>query len=201
MKKRYYGIILFIFVILLIGLNNIIAAFGMIIFGRNGQKSPVKADDELSKILIKEFEGELTYYGGDKNGANGRNGYGFKIEADDPELIERLAGLINDYLLENSNKKVNVGCSTSINMPGGLVFGFMNYDKSGIIDDQGIVGLYIYSSEYESEFDNYMMPERYKNIPNIKYLEIDEVINKIATEQGVDWYEYWPDLVEVDIVE
>lgn len=203
MNSRYKIFLLIaciVCILILLTFNNIYAFFAMLVYGRNDDRTPQKANDRLSKVLAAEFVDELIYYGGEINKQEVKE-YDFKVSSYNPELIDRLVAVVNQCLSENECGKVCISCSTSINMPGGIVFGFENYDKSGIIDDYGIVGLYIYSSKYESELGDYMMPERYKNIPNIKYLKIDEGINEIATEQGVDWYEYWPDLIEVEIVE
>ena len=42
-------------------------------------------------------------------------------------------------------------------------------------------------------------PSIYMDLPNIKYLQVSERVQKKAYDQGIDWYDYWPDLESVEV--
>ena len=50
-----------------------------------------------------------------------------------------------------------------------------------------------------NETSPYNEPSTYFNIEGIKYLEISKKIAEIAEEQGVDWYEVFPELEMLEI--
>ena len=42
-----------------------------------------------------------------------------------------------------------------------------------------------------------MDPEIYMVIDDVRFLTIDREMQKIAEEQGIDWYQVWPSLEEM----
>lgn len=52
------------------------------------------------------------------------------------------------------------------------------------------------SSDKNSLYDN---PQIYGLLPNIKYLEVKEHIQKNAIEKGMDWYDYWKELKTIEV--
>ena len=78
------------------------------------------------------------------------------------------------------------------------VLSLKNYsnDNSEQADYEGFYALSI-SYFKNSEEERLKDPQTYTGIEGIKYLEINTEIQKKAEEQGIDWYEIWPDLEDV----
>lgn len=51
----------------------------------------------------------------------------------------------------------------------------------------------------ENEYERYNEVSTYENLKDIKALILEKRINKSFEEEGVDWYEIWPDLEHFDI--
>ena len=58
-------------------------------------------------------------------------------------------------------------------------------------------GFYVLSISYPDFEEGLRNPQTYTGIEGIKYLRIDSEMQKRAEEQGIDWYEIWPDLEDV----
>ena len=41
----------------------------------------------------------------------------------------------------------------------------------------------------------------YSKFKGIKYLTVTDIIQEQADEQGIDWYEYWPELENIEIID
>lgn len=81
------------------------------------------------------------------------------------------------------------------------VINLSNYNEVvvGVSDDsddyqsQSLNYLIIYGNE-GSKNSLYNQASTYINLKNIKYLRVVDVVNQNAKEEGIDWYEIWPDL-------
>lgn len=62
-------------------------------------------------------------------------------------------------------------------------------------------GFYVLSISYPDFEEGLRNPQTYTGIEGIKYLRIDSEMQKRAEEQGIDWYEIWPDLEDVVIID
>ena len=132
MKKKGYLLLIVICILLLWGARKPIFDIGcMLIYGRKEHVSPVKTNDKLSKLIVKEFDGILTYYGREKR-KNSEVHYEFKLNAYDPELIEKIVKVVNEYIIGNDCGEVSFSCYSQMTAPGPLAFGFMNYGMDGI---------------------------------------------------------------------
>ena len=154
-----------------------------------------KADDELSKLVYETF-GEDIYYDS-KDDSQEIKCYYFLLMKEDKEVIKDFL-LVVDEVLSQSNEKtiVYLACQT----PGGLEFVVLleNFSDS-VVDKADLDGaksiLVRYSSNPNAEI--FKDPNIYTVLEDIQFLEIDEELQKIAEEQGIDWYEVWPTLEEM----
>lgn len=81
------------------------------------------------------------------------------------------------------------------------VINLSNYNEVvvGVSDDaddyqsQSLNYLIIYGNE-GSKNSLYNQASTYINLKNIKYLRVVDMVNQNAKEEGIDWYEIWPDL-------
>ena len=82
------------------------------------------------------------------------------------------------------------------------VLSLKNYsnDNSEQADYEGFYALSI-SYFMNSEEESFKDPQTYTGIEGIKHLRIDSEMQKKAEEQGIDWYEIWPDLEDVVIID
>ncbi len=90
------------------------------------------------------------------------------------------------------------------NIPGGAarVVGLSNYSDSTLDnpDCEGLQRLIIIGADDWGDEDYfYNNPAVYTNIPGIKSLRISQEMQTKAEEQGIDWYEVWQDLEEVEV--
>ena len=47
----------------------------------------------------------------------------------------------------------------------------------------------------------YNKASTYINLPDIKSLVVEKKIDQSAEEEGIDWYEIWPDLEYYEVLE
>lgn len=83
-----------------------------------------------------------------------------------------------------------------------ITLSLKNYtsDNSEQADYEGFYALSI-SYFMNSEEESFKDPQTYTGIEGIKHLRIDSEMQKKAEEQGIDWYEIWPDLEDVVIID
>lgn len=85
-------------------------------------------------------------------------------------------------------------------MPGGTeaIVSLRNYYENGDIFEQygSLQSLHIYGTERSDKGDSspYNKASTYINLPDIKSLVVSQKIAKTAEEEGIGWYEIWPDL-------
>ena len=84
--------------------------------------------------------------------------------------------------------------------PGGMevVFLLGNYsdeasEKADLYGAKCIIVRYPGISRCETLMD----PEIYTVVEDVRFFKIDEEMQKIAQEQGIDWYQVWPTLEKI----
>ena len=73
-----------------------------------------------------------------------------------------------------------------------------SYDDSPTTEYDGFYRLRVF---YERGYPWWIEPDVYTEIDNIIRLEIPDIMQEKADEEGIDWYEIWPDLEEVIVYE
>ena len=186
--KKIIGISI-VFVLILLGLSRV---------NRCGNNSPNHGTpyDNFSRAIYREMGDDIWYYYKDK-GRSGEKEYYYIIEKCDRDTITRFAKVLND-LAQEEKKKIAVYVEAKNTHGSESVLSLKNYfnDNSEQADYEGFYALSI-SYFMNSEEERFKDPQTYTGIEGIKYLEINTEIQKKAEEQGIDWYEIWPDLEDV----
>ena len=171
---------------------------GLSRMNRCGNNSPNRGIpyDKFSRAIYREMGDDIWYYYKDK-GRSGEKEYYYIIEKCDRDTITRFSKVLND-LAQEEKKKIAVYVEAKNTHGSESVLSLKNYfnDNSEQADYEGFYALSI-SYFMNSEEERFKDPQTYTGIEGIKYLEINTEIQKKAEEQGIDWYEVWPDLEDV----
>ena len=184
--KKIIGISI-VFVLILLGLSRV---------NRCGNNSPNHGTpyDNFSRAIYREMGDDIWYYHKEK-GRSGEKEYYYIIEKCDRDTITRFAKVLND-LAQEEKKKIAIYVEVEDPYGSESVLNLKNYsnDNSEQADYERFYALSISYPDFEEELRN---PQTYTGIEGIKYLRIDSEMQKRAEEQGIDWYEIWPDLEDV----
>ena len=133
------------------------------------------------------------------------NSYSFNLKCNNEKYLPELVDYANRYVKDmNFDNCLSIALGYySMNQYGVCRIGFSNrWDENGIIIKYpSIVCLTIRSEMPEYDNGCYLNPKIYLDIPGIRYLRIYKAIQDKANEMGIDWYEYWPDLEEIEIID
>ena len=184
--KKIIGISI-VFVLILLGLSRM---------NRCGDNSPNRGIpyDKFSRAIYREMGDDIWYYYKDK-GRSGEKEYYYIIEKCDRDTITRFSKVLND-LAQEEKKKIAIYVEVEDPYGSESVLNLKNYsnDNSERADYERFYALSISYPDFEEGLRN---PQTYTGIEGIKYLRIDSEMQKKAEEQGIDWYEIWPDLEDV----
>ena len=184
--KKIIGISI-VFVLILFGLSRM---------NRCGDNSPNRGIpyDKFSRAIYREMGDDIWYYYKDK-GRSGEKEYYYIIEKCDRDTITRFSKVLN-ALAQKEKKKIAVYVEVEDPYGSESVLNLKNYsnDNSEQADYERFYALSISYPDFEEGLRN---PQTYTGIEGIKYLRIDSEMQKRAEEQGIDWYEIWPDLEDV----
>ena len=184
--KKIIGISI-VFVLILLGLSRM---------NRCGDNSPNRGIpyDKFSRAIYREMGDDIWYYYKDK-GRSGEKEYYYIIEKCDRDTITRFSKVLND-LAQEEKKKIAIYVEVEDPYGSESVLNLKNYsnDNSEQADYERFYALSISYPDFEEELRN---PQTYTGIEGIKHLRIDSEMQKKAEEQGIDWYEIWPDLEDV----
>ena len=184
--KKIIGISI-VFVLILLGLSRM---------NRCGDNSPNRGIpyDKFSRAIYREMGDDIWYYYKDK-GRSGEKEYYYIIEKCDRDTITRFSKVLND-LAQEEKKKIAIYVEVEDPYGSESVLNLKNYsnNNSEQADYERFYALSISYPDFEEGLRN---PQTYTGIEGIKYLRIDSEMQKRAEEQGIDWYEVWPDLEDV----
>ena len=170
--------------------------FGLSQMNRCGDNSPNRGIpyDKFSRAIYREMGDDIWYYYKDK-GRSGEKEYYYIIEKCDRDTITRFSKVLND-LAQEEKKKIAIYVEVEDPYGSESVLNLKNYsnDNSERADYERFYALSISYPDFEEGLRN---PQTYTGIEGIKYLRIDSEMQKRAEEQGIDWYEIWPDLEDV----
>ena len=170
--------------------------FGLSRMNRCGDNSPNRGIpyDKFSRAIYREMGDDIWYYYKDK-GRSGEKEYYYIIEKCDRDTITRFSKVLND-LAQEEKKKIAIYVEVEDPYGSESVLNLKNYsnDNSERADYERFYALSISYPDFEEGLRN---PQTYTGIEGIKYLRIDSEMQKRAEEQGIDWYEIWPDLEDV----
>ena len=160
----------------------------------------IRPDDELSRAVRKATGRDFCYYGKEESDS-GVTEYEYEIRTFKEEVITNLVNALNDTVA-NEQRKITVKVYDERH--GGLcpIFSADNFSDAGleVADYDGMYAICIrkISDSYDTIFDS---PSFYADIEGIKKLSLNAGMKKQAEKEGIDWYELWPDLEEVEVVD
>ena len=184
--KKIIGISI-VFVLILLGLSRV---------NRCGNNSPNHGTpyDNFSRAIYREMGDDIWYYYKDK-GRSGEKEYYYIIEKCDRDTITRFSKVLND-LAQEEKKKIAIYVEVEDPYGSESVLNLKNYSNDNS-ERAGYERFYALSISYPDFEEGLRNPQTYTGIEGIKYLRIDSEMQKRAEEQGIDWYEIWPDLEDV----
>ena len=159
-----------------------------------------RPNDKLSRS-VKEVVGDDFYYQGKEKCDSGVTRYDYQLKKLERAAITNLVNTLNDAV-KNEQGKITVWIG--IKIPGGLdpVFSVDNFSDDGLdeADYDGMYAIHIRKPDntHDTCFDS---PSVYTEIEGIRKLTINAEMKKQAEKAGIDWYEIWPDLEEVEVIE
>ena len=162
-----------------------------------------KADDDISKAIY-EAAGEDVYYCGKNDVSQGQLSYEYLIMEEREDLLQDVVSAVNETIEEKGiADKVDILLHYEIPGGMGMSIRLCNYsdDKLTYPDCNGLQRLASGGYKEEVNTDFYNNPNSYIAITNIKYLKVRKSIHERAEAEGIDWYEYWPELESVEVFE
>lgn len=168
-----------------------------------------KPDDNISEAIYEAVGDEKVRYCGKKYINPGKMGvsgefaiYTYQIR--DPEDEDLLTDMVEAANAVIKGKKVAQKMKVVIEeefVSGAYrtAVSVRNYyeEEDGYRQYDFFQNLYI----GQTIFDSYNKAETYINLPDIKRLCVSKEIARDAEEEGIDWYEIWPDLEYYEVLE
>ena len=178
----------------------VLILFGLSRMNRCGNNSPNRGIpyDKFSRAIYREMGDDIWYYHKEK-GRSGEKKYYYIIEKCDKDTINRFTKVLN-ILGQKEKKKIAVYVEAKFVHGLESVLNLKNYSNDNS-EQSDYEGFYVLSISYPDFEEGLRNPQTYTGIEGIKYLRIDSEMQKRAEEQGIDWYEIWPDLEDVVIID
>lgn len=161
-----------------------------------------KPDDAISTVIY-EAVGDRVYYQGKCNNWQYDLCYEYIIKENEEQtdFLYDIVIVVNKIIEEDITNRVDIVFFHELPGGSGQCIELSNYSdyKLEYPDYEGLQALTITGfSDFHTDciFDE---PSIYLNLPNIKYLKVSERVQKKADDQGIDWYDYWPDLESVEV--
>ncbi len=171
-----------------------------------------RPDDDISKAIYEAVGRKKVYYRGNKI-------YNLGKDSDNPVEVVGYEYLVRDY--EDENVLVDMAEAANVIIKENEVTEKIRLDIMGELAG-GIEGLVTLCNYYKDE-DQYQQYETlqclyiigskhrerspynkvsiYINLPDIKSLVVSKKIAQAAEDEGIDWYEIWPDLEHYRVFE
>lgn len=167
------------------------------LFGVGDGHYNLKPDDRISRAVYDVVGEDMDYHGKEENGDEVT--YRYELMKKEAQTISKFVNAINSSL-DDKQKKISVYVSVEAEIPNVWtnVVGLFNYSNSNLekADYDGFCSLYI-NDDLDHWDSMFFEPSTYTSIEGIRQLEIGVLMQQRADEEGVDWYECWPDLEEI----
>ena len=158
-------------------------------------------DDAISESISKVIDNDEIYYLGKQVTQSNIVFYEYVIRYEEVGQIEQIAQAVNEVIKVNpKNEKLSIKCMVEV--PGGGALwaaSVKNYteETEEIVSGNALQVLIINDGVDGSIFNE---PSTYANIKGIKRLELYPEMNQRAEKQGIDWYDYWPELESIEVL-
>ncbi len=164
-------------------------------------------DDEIVCALQEAVGRGFKYEGKVENRDSGLVCYEYKMTNQseyqmtdrDRDVIANFVNKLND-VLEDEQRKIQVQVEAEYSA---MEFSVENFSDGELekADFDGMYAIHIMDSESFPEYaEENCIPSLYTKIQGIRKLYIGPKMKKQAEKEGIDWYEIWPDLEEVEVV-
>lgn len=153
-------------------------------------------DDAFSTKVVSEIDDAYLYFG-KEDFAGGIRVYNFYLNkrcADSNVLFLRS---VNQYISYAYGKtKIGILYGSGVYS---YVYILRNYENESSVSPYSNGFYYL---EFGPAWDHFSSNlSDYSRIEGIKYVEMPDLMQEKADEEGIDWYEIWPDLEEVIVYE
>lgn len=169
-----------------------------------GQLKDKAADDDLSKC-VKDFAGDSVIYVS-KTVNDGVISYTFVIKQDQMEITHGLIDVLEENL-KNQVNRTEVIIGNDIGSGGGVEYGivlsnFYDLNEKTIIS-KSICSVKIYYPDITKRelFFDLKLYDDIKDTSKIEELVIDKEIQKIAKDSNVNWYELFPGIKKMEVID
>lgn len=152
-------------------------------------------DDTLSKRINETFDKDIYYIS--KKDSQGIQVYQFLLKKQDKEIVKKFMQIVDEEL-KRTDKKTIVRIDNQVFDELETTSILMNYSDNSV-EEADLGGAKRITIQYPvmSLCEMFMDPEIYMVIDEVCFLTIDNEMQKIAEEQGIDWYQVWPGLEEM----
>ena len=152
-------------------------------------------DDTLSKRINETFDKDIYYIS--KKDSQGIQVYQFLLKKQDKEIVKKFMQIVDEEL-KRTDKKTIVRIDNQVFDELETTSILMNYSDNSV-EEADLEGAKRITIQYPvmSLCEMFMDPEIYMVIDEVCFLTIDNEMQKIAEEQGIDWYQVWPGLEEM----
>ena len=177
------------------------------VFRTEVKKNP---DDDISEAIFETIGRKKMYYYGKHYSNSGEVAwYEYMVhDYEDEDVLTDMIKAVNAVVKEKEiSEKICLAIREKIPGGGGTegVVSLSNYyeTENGYEKYESLQNLYIHGTEdsIKGNASPYNKAAIYINIPDIKRLVVEKKIAKTAEEEGIDWYEIWPDLEYYEVLE
>ncbi len=148
----------------------------------------------VERVLKREFE-----YQGRYKYKDGIVCYYYSIHSYDPDAISLFAKTINECAAVRDSL-INVIVGADIGGGSSIIFILSNY--SGDTEKKMYNGVYNLSIGCNDiNYDDSHDVRIYSKIESVKELHVVRQMQDIAENEGIDWYDYWPELEIFEVEE
>lgn len=179
---------------------------GIIVFSFDyeGSKRP---NDAISKAICEAVGKKIYYQGKRSDNLSEIVIYDYLVHDYEDETVLTDIAEVANAVVEEKEITQKIRLVIREEMPGGTeaVVSLRNYYESEDVFEQygSFQNLNIYGTERSNKGDAspYNKASAYINLPDIRSLVVSEKIAQSAEEEGIDWYEIWPELEYYEVFE
>ena len=192
-----------VFILTLLSVMIVIGCSEIFMYGGNH-----RPDDEISKAIYEAVgRKKVSYSGKSSNHPEDVAIYEYLVhDYKDENVLEDMVKAANAVMKEKDmTGKKDLDLREEV--PGGNepVASLRTYyeDEDGCEEYGSFQNLHIYGTVHSKmrRHSPYDKLSTYINLPDIKSLAVSKKIAQIAEEEGIDWYEIWPDLEHYRVFE
>ncbi len=188
--KRSTHLILLVFIIIMCGCGS-------------SSYQGIAPDDELS-ATVSDAAGDIFRYLGKEQRNNGAVEYEYYAPYESI-TVENISHFMNTVASLSVEESEHIVFSICPQIPGGsggtcALQNYIELSEDGEKYDLEFSEMCVYTISYQDLSDPILMePDTFTGVEGVKYLRISKLMQEKADEEGIDWYEIWPDLEGVEI--